>query len=80
MKDFAAGLLTIFTGVVTLAIISVILSRKAQTAGVLQAGSTALAKVVSAAVSPVGTAATNGALGLSAFSTPAIPSDLLGLG
>jgi hypothetical protein len=49
----------IFTGFVTLAIISVIISRQSQTPQVIQAVSSAVANIVAAAVNPVHTAATN---------------------
>lgn len=66
-------IMAIFGGIITIAIISVIISKKSQTPQVLQAASTALAKVVQAAVNPVQTSATNGNLGLNSFSTPATP-------
>lgn len=74
MGEFSKTVLSIFGGIVTLAIISVIISKKSQAPQVIQAGSTALAKIVSAAVNPVNTAGTNGNLGLNSFTTPNIPS------
>jgi PRD1 phage membrane DNA delivery len=59
MNTLLETLVGIFTGVVTVSIIAVIVSRRSQTPQVIQAGSTALARVVSAAVSPVSTAGTN---------------------
>jgi hypothetical protein len=50
----------IFTGFVTLAIISVIISRNSQTPQVIQAVSSAVSNIVAAAVNPVHTAHTNG--------------------
>jgi hypothetical protein len=64
--------LAIFGGVVTIAIISVIISKKSQTPAVLQAASSALANVVAAAVKPINTATTNGNLGQNPFTTPAV--------
>lgn len=74
MDKIGQVVLAIFGGVITLAIISVIISKKSQSPQVLQAASSALANVVAAAVNPVNTAATNGNLGLTAFSTPTIPA------
>jgi hypothetical protein len=53
MKDFAAGLATIFTAILLLAFVSVIVSKQSQTASVIQAIATAMAKVIQAAVTPV---------------------------
>lgn len=71
MDRIGQVILAIFGGVITLSIISVIVSKSSQSPQVLQASSSALANVVAAAVNPVHTAATNGNLGLTAFSTPA---------
>lgn len=78
MEDIGKIALGIFTGVVTLAIISVVISRKSQTPQVLQAASSALANVVSAAVNPVSTASTNGNLALNTFTAPSIYGTLSG--
>lgn len=72
MQDIGKVILAIFGGVVGLAIISVIISKKSQTPQVLQAASSALANIVSAAVNPANTAATNGNLGANVFSTPTV--------
>ena len=53
MKDFEQLLLAIFGGVVTLAIISVIISKNSQTPQVIQAGASALGNVVATAVAPL---------------------------
>ncbi len=71
MDRIGQVILAIFGGVITLSIVSVIVSKSSQSPQVLQASSSALANVVAAAVNPVHTAATNGNLGLTAFSTPA---------
>ncbi len=71
MDRIGQVILAIFGGVITLSIVSVIVSKSSQSPQVLQASSSALANVVAAAVNPVNTAATNGNLGLTAFSTPA---------
>lgn len=70
LDDIWKVLLAVFGGVVTLAIISVIISKKSQTPQVIQSASSALANIVAAAVNPANTAATNGNLGASVFSTP----------
>jgi hypothetical protein len=62
--------MAIFGGIIALAIVAVIFSRKAQTPEVLQAASSALANVVSAAVNPIATASTNGDPTKSTFTTP----------
>lgn len=53
MKDFGSALLAIFGGVISLAIVSVLVSQKAQTGSVIGAGGNALANVITAAVAPV---------------------------
>lgn len=86
LSDVWKELLAIFGGVVTIAIISVIISKKSQTPAVLQAASSALANVVAAAVKPVNTATTNGNLGNNPFTTPNVsplsgqPGNAAGLG
>lgn len=70
MDEIVQAGIGVFTGIVTLAIISVIISRKSQTPQVINAFSSALANVVAAAVNPINTATTNGNLGLNSFSTP----------
>ena len=70
LGDIWKEVLAIFGGVVTIAIISVIISKKSQAPAVLQAASSALANVVAAAVKPVNTATTNGNLGNNPFTTP----------
>lgn len=52
-SDIGAGVLAIVTGIIGLAIISVILSKNAQTSTVLNASGSALASVIGAAVAPV---------------------------
>lgn len=72
MDDVFKYIVAVFTGVVTLAIISVIISRKSQTPQVIQAAASALSNVVAAAVNPVNTASTNANLGAITFSTPTV--------
>lgn len=69
-SDVWQGILAIFGGVVTIAIISVVVSKKSNTAAVLQGASSFLDSVVAAAVKPVNTATTNGNLGANPFTTP----------
>lgn len=63
----------IFSGFVTVAIISVIISRQSQTPQVIQATSTALANVVAAAVQPVHTSQSNANLSIPAFGGVQMP-------
>ncbi len=53
MNDAVSATLAIVGGVITLAIISVLVSKQAQTPAVLGAGGSALSSVIAAAVSPV---------------------------
>lgn len=71
MEQIEKLVLTIFGGILTLAIISVIISRKSAAPEVISATSTGLSNVIAAAVNPQSTAMTNGDLGSSSFSTPA---------
>ena len=57
----------IFTGFISLALISVIISRKSQTPQVIQAFSSGLSNIVAAAVNPVNTATTNANLSVPGF-------------
>ena len=66
--------LAIFGGVITLAIIATLVGKGGQAPQVITATGNTLAKVIGAAVSPAGSAATNGNLGLGAFATPALPT------
>ena len=69
MEKFGEILIGIFTGTITVAIIAVIVSRQSQTPQVIQASASALANVVSAAVTPAPTA---GNPSLNSFSTPSL--------
>jgi len=53
MRDIANAILAIVTGIIVLAIVSVILSRKSQTPSVIQSFGSFLGNVVGAAVKPV---------------------------
>lgn len=79
MADVEKLVMAIFGGVLTLAIISVIISKKSQAPQVIQASASALANVIGAAVNPVQTAGTNGNNGLSSFSTPQMSSIASGI-
>lgn len=70
MGDFEKLITMIFGGVLTLAIISVIISKKSQAPAVIQASASALSNVIGAAVNPVQTSVTNGNNGANAFSDP----------
>lgn len=71
MRDFGGSIIGIFGAVITLAIISVIISKKSRAPEAIQSLATGLAQVVAAAVNPASSAATNGNLGANSFSTPA---------
>lgn len=74
MGDVGKDLLAIFAGIITLAIVAVIVSKKSQSPQVLEAASTSLARVVSAAVTPLPTTGSPGNLGANAYSTaPFVP-------
>lgn len=51
--SFVPGVIAVIAGMIGLAIVAVIVSRNAQTPQVLQAGGSALASIIGAAVSPV---------------------------
>lgn len=70
MNKFGTSLIGLFGAIITLAIISVIISKRSRAPEAIQAFSTGVASVVAAAVSPVSTSLTNGNLGASSFSTP----------
>lgn len=59
MNSAAATLLAIVAGVIGLAMVAVIVSKKAQTPQVLQSGGGALASIISAAVAPVSNSGSN---------------------
>lgn len=71
MNDLVQGILAIVGGVITVAIISVIVSKNAQTPQVLQSAGGALSTVINAAVSPVNgsTGGGNGNNGLGSFTS-----------
>lgn len=53
MSQLTAGLITILAAIVGIATLSVILSKNAQTVGVLQAGSQGFVSILNAAEGPV---------------------------
>jgi hypothetical protein len=61
-----ASVVTVLTAIVGLAIIAVLVSKNANTSGVIQAGGSSFAQALTAAVSPV-----SGSGGLSGFNAPA---------
>lgn len=63
MQDIGAAAIVIISGIITLAIIAVIVSQKAQTGQVIQASGTALAGLIKEAVAPVTGFGTSGAIG-----------------
>lgn len=72
MNKIEALIMSIFGGVLTIAIVSVIISKKSQTPQVIQAGATALASVVSAAVNPLSNPASGGIPELNSFTHPSV--------
>lgn len=76
MEKFGNVILAVFGGIITLAMVAVIVGQRSATPQVIKAGSDALAKVVRAAVDPVSTASTNGNNGNNSFSTPPMKSPL----
>jgi hypothetical protein len=74
MGDLAKGGLAIVLGIILVAIVSVIVAPRSTAPAGIAATGDALARVIHAAVNPVGTAATNGQPLLSTFSTPAVPT------
>jgi len=60
MNSIGPTLITVVAGILTLAMVAVIVSKNAQTSTVLQGAGTALSSVIGAAVGPVtGTSTTN---------------------
>lgn len=70
MREWAGTITTIVGAIIGLAILSVIVSKRSQAPDVIQASASALSSVISAAVNPITTAATNGNPALSTFSSP----------
>jgi FtsH-binding integral membrane protein len=60
MQGIGAGLVAIVAGIIGLAIVAVVVSKNAQTGTVLTSGGSALASIITAAVSPVATSNTFG--------------------
>lgn len=69
MKDFTQVFATIVGAIIGLAILSVIISKGAQTPQVIQAIASALGNVISAATKPVTSGSSSGSVG-SGFSSP----------
>ena len=53
MGDWGAAAVSVLAAIIGLAIVAVVVSKNAQTSTVIQAGGSALASVIGAAVSPV---------------------------
>lgn len=60
MNEVSGTLITILTSIVGLAVIAVIVSKRAQTPDVLKASGEALSSVIAAAVAPLGAGNNNG--------------------
>lgn len=59
MNSIGPGIVGIVAGIITLAIVAVIVSKNAQTSSVLTGAGTALSSVIGAAVQPVSSTGTN---------------------
>ncbi len=70
--DLVQGGLAILSGMFLIAIASVIVGRNSKAPAAIQAVGSAVGTVIAAAVSPAGSAHTNGNPNLSTFSTPSI--------
>jgi len=69
MDELGKIILTLFGGVITVAIVASIVSKKSQAPQFIQAAGSALANVVAAAVQPIQNPSPHGNLGTNAFST-----------
>jgi PRD1 phage membrane DNA delivery len=58
MNNIGPAFLAVFAGIITLAMLAVIVSRNAQSASLVNAGGAALAKIIGAAVAPVANSTT----------------------
>lgn len=77
MNDFVSAALAIVAGVLGLSIVSVLVSKNAQTPTVINAAGSALSNVISAAVNPVTGTGTGGSSGVnSSFSAGMLGSGL----
>lgn len=74
LNNLGSGALAIFGGVVTIAIISVIVGRNSQAPAVIQSASGALSQVIAAAVSPANTNAVNPVSNNQSVTSPAVPA------
>jgi PRD1 phage membrane DNA delivery len=59
MNNIGPTFVIVFGGIITLAMIAVLVSQKAQTSTVIQGAGTALSSVIGAAVAPVSGSTTN---------------------
>lgn len=71
MNNALDAALTVIAGIITVAIISVIVSKKSSAPAAIEASGKFLSGIVAAAVSPVSTSSTNGNLGANPFTNPA---------
>lgn len=74
MKDFATVLLTIVGGILTLALVAVIVGRNSKAPQAIAATGQFVSNVIAAAVDPAATADTNGNPQRAAFTAPQIPN------
>jgi hypothetical protein len=72
VDNLASSLLSIFGGIITLALVAVVVSRNARSADAIHAAGSALSNVVGAAVAPLNDTNKSVNLGLNSFTAPAI--------
>lgn len=72
MPNIGAGIITIVTAIIGLAMVAVLVSQRAQTGKVIQAGGTALSQIIGAAVAPV--ASNSSLFGSTGLNIPGISS------
>lgn len=70
MDNVEKIIFAVFGGIITVAIISVIVGKNSKAPEAIAAAGNFLSNIVGAAVNPVHTAATNGNLGANAFTNP----------
>lgn len=70
MNNLLTAVLAIVGGIITIAIVAVLVSPNAQTSQALEASGTFLARVIGAAVDPIATATTNGQPQNNSFGMP----------
>lgn len=75
MDTALKGILAIVGGIITVAIVAVLVSKKSNTVPAVHALGSFVANVIGAAVNPLSTSGTNGNLGNNPFTTPQTGAD-----